>query len=395
MSGSLLHSGQQSPEGDLAPEETASGASSHKRPIHARNSSTTKRNNHNGRKRQKFEKAPGRPENSGLSFACLFYKWDPVTYGGENGCSGWCNENIETVVRHHVLDKHRKANKVRIAGNEAHYLEDERFEEVVKFKRKRSSGKSKEKHAEEMWKAVYALLFGIDREAKDEVPDPYFVSRTRPNNSGYNIDDLERIIQRRVSEQPSLGLECEYYFRQNAKLEREREREKKKVRLAADHQEGQLKAQIRDIREEQATQEQEIDAQFDERISNNRSQVMAILNAGVEFDTQFSRNPPPASAAHHDTSLGFESLIAPQASRSQISRSPQGYTDTQRGFFEHNTEAMLRQEDTTASPTATTPQIWSSNPSFSMNQCGMCARTTSGESVWCEECRSLTGLDGI
>jgi hypothetical protein len=373
MSDYRLAFGQTSPEGDVALQETGSVASSHKRNVDAPNSSPAKRNNRKGRKRPKLDIAQGSPEDSGLSFACLFCKWDPVIYGGENGCSGWCNKKIETVVRHHVLSKHRKANKDRIANNEAHYLDDARFEEVVKFRRPRNPGESKEKLAEEIWKAVYALLFGKNREAKDEVLDPYFVSRTRPNTSGYNIDDLERIIQRRVSEQPSLGLEFEQFFRVNAKLEREREREKEKVRLGADRQKGQLKAQIgqlkaqiREIKENQATREQEIDADFDERISNNRSRAMAILTPGSKAQTQLL-HLLPAPVAHLQTSFGFEPLTAMQTSLSQISGTVQGYADTQPGFVEQSTSDMFQQDETTASATAPSLQLWSSNPSFSMH----------------------------
>lgn len=396
MSNSLPTFGQHSPDGALAPEETASVASSHKRPVAARSCSPSKKSNCSGRKRQKSSRRLGRPENSGLSFACPFHKWDPAVYGGENGCSAWCNENIETVVRHHVLDKHRKANKARIANNSTHFLDDERFEEVVKFKRQRSAGKSKERHAEETWNAVYTLLFGVHGDARDKIPDPYFVSTTRPNNSGFSIDDIEKMIQ------PSSGIELEHYFRQNAKLEREREREKEKLRLAADHRKGQLKAQIgqveaqiRGIDEDQARRAQEIDADFDERINNNRARVMAIVKGKADQQTEFPHIPMPPPPAHLGTGVDFPSQIARQASSSLLSGSAQGYDDAQPGFSERSPEALLQTDDTTASPTGTSPQLGSSSPSLRINQCEFCGTTISSASFWCEDCCSLPSLEGM
>jgi hypothetical protein len=407
MSDSLITFGQPSPE------ETASLASSHKRPVTARSCSPAKKSDCKGRKRQKSGGSWGKPEKSGVSLACPFYKWNPAVYGGENGCSSWCNENIETVIRHHVLGKHRKANRVFMANNGAHFLDDERFKEVVKFKRQRSSDKSKEKHAEEMWKAVYRLLFAVDVEAKDEIPDPYFVPTTRPNDSGYNIDELEKIIQRLVSEQPSLGVEVEHYCQQNAKLKREREREKEKLRLAAESQKGLLKAQInqakaqinqakaqinqveaqiREIEEGQARRAQEIDADFDKRVNNNRALVMAIVNRQADPQTDFFHNLSPPPATQLGTEVGFLSQTTRQASPSLLSGSALGYAEAQSDFIEQNPEDLHQMDDTTASPTGTSTQIWSSDPSFSINQCRICEATLSNGSILCEGCCSISSL---
>lgn len=409
MSSSRLAFGQRSLEGYVAQEETTSLASSHKRRIAARSCSPEEKSNQMGQKRQKSGRAKGRPENSGLSFACMFYKWDPVAYGGENGCSAWCNENIETVVRHHILDKHRKANKLRITRNEPHCLDDKRFDEVAEFKRQRIPGKSKEKYAEETWKAVYALLFGKAEEAKDEVPDPYFVSTTRPNDSGYNIDDIQQIIQCRISKEPSLGLEFQHLFQQIAKWERERQREKEKFRLEADRQKGdlkvqisQLEVQIRVIEEQQARQAQEIDDDYDERVSNNQSQLKAIMTGEPEVQARFSPEPLAPMLPYLETSFESEPPIPMHASPFQPPGFVRGYTDTQSAFGEPVTEDMLQANDiedllqandTATSLTGTSAQLGSSNPSFGVNKCGICPTKSSTESLWCEECRSLTYFD--
>lgn len=395
MSDSLITFSQQSPE------DTASLASSHKRPSTALSCSAAKKSNCRARKRPKSGRLLGKPENSGLSFACPFYKWDPAIYGGENGCSSWCNENIETVIRHHVLDKHRKANEARMANPGAHFLDDERFEEVVKFKRQRSSGKSKEKHAEELWKAVYRLLFAVNVEVQDEIPDPYFVSTTRPNNSGYNIDEIENIIQRLVSKQSSLGVEFEHYYQRNAKLEREREREKEKLRLAVESRKGllkaqinQVKAQIREIEEGQARQAQEIDADFDKRVSKNRELIRAIVRE-VDPQTDLFHNLSPPPATQSGTGVDFLSQTTRQASPSLLSGPAQGYAEAQSDFIEQNPEDLLQIDDTTTSPTGTSTQIWSSDPSFPINQCGICEATLPNGSLLCEGCCSITSLGGM
>src|SRR4051794_21135234 len=104
----------------------------------------------------KSDPGQGVPDDStSTSFACPFYKRDAATYGAEGGCSSWANKNLESLIRYHVLGKHRKANLARIAKNEAHYLDDARFEQVEKFKRMKSSGDSKEEQAENKWKALY------------------------------------------------------------------------------------------------------------------------------------------------------------------------------------------------------------------------------------------------
>jgi hypothetical protein len=394
MSDSLMAFGEQSPE------DTASLASSHKRPVTARSCSPAKKSDCKGRKRQKSGRLLGKPENSGLSFACPFYKWNPEVYGGENGCSGWCNENIETVVRHHVLDKHRKANKARIANNRPPFLDDERFEDVVKYKRQRSSGKSKEKHAEETWKAVYTLLFGAHLEARDEILDPYFVSTTRPNNSGYSIDEIEKILQRPDSKQPSLLIECQNLIVQHAKIERERERAKEDLRLTTDRKKAPFKAQIneakariREIEEYQARAAQEIDADFDKRSNNNRVRMMALVNGEPDPQTGFPNHPLPLPVAHLGTSFDFPFQTAGQVSPSLLSGSVQGYADTQSGFVERNPDALLHNDDSIASPTGTSTQVWSSGPSSHIHPYEICNTALSNGSYWCEEECSLPSVD--
>jgi hypothetical protein len=48
-------------------------------------------------KKSKLDKE--KPLDSGLPFACPFYKWDPANYGGENGCASWAKLSIDTVIR--------------------------------------------------------------------------------------------------------------------------------------------------------------------------------------------------------------------------------------------------------------------------------------------------------
>lgn len=374
----------------LEPEETASPASSNKRP---RDNQEPSAKTGGDKKRRSRTSDTALRTISGLSFACPFYKYSHDLYGGKHGCASWCNERIETVVRHHVLGKHRAMNESRLEEQEGHCIDDARFEEVAKFKRVRALGESKEKHAEEIWKAVYSLLFQSSQETRLEIPDPYYVSRAQPNTLGYSMDDLASMVRHQLSERPSFALESEDFFQYNERLERERSREKKKVRLEADLQEGQLQAQIRDVREKQALREQEIDADFDERIRSARSRFVAVLTGGSEAQTQSYGNHSSASIFDVEASIGSDPQFATQASLSQIPESVQGHAETPYGLVEQSTADMLQQLDSTASTTATSLQLWSSNPALSTNQCALCPTILSEESLLCEECHLAELID--
>ena len=152
-----------------------------------RGSKSSRKGGNDNDKKLRSDPGQGVREDSSTSFACPFYKWDATTYGGEGGCSSWGNKSLESLIRYHILGKHRKANQARIANDEAHYLDDARFEEVEKFKRIKSLGDSKEEQAENKWKALYMLLFDISSDAKNNVPDPYFKPKVEPNALGFKI----------------------------------------------------------------------------------------------------------------------------------------------------------------------------------------------------------------
>jgi hypothetical protein len=70
----------------------------------------------------------------------------------------------------------------------------------------------------------------------------------------------------------------------------------------------------------------------------------------------------------------------------------QGYTDTQSGFVERNPDALLHNDD---SPTGTSTQVWSSDPSSHIHPFEFCNTTLSSGSHWCEEECSLPSVDGM
>jgi hypothetical protein len=63
------------------------------------------------------------------------------------------------------------------------------------------------------------------------------------------------------------------------------------------------------------------------------------------------------------------------------------------GLVEQSTADMLQQPDSTASTTAASLQLWSSNPALSTNQCALCPTALSEESLLCEECHLAELID--
>ena len=258
------------------------------------------------RKGSKSDLGQGARKDSTPSFACPFYKWDAATYGGEGGCSGWANKSLDSLIRYHILDKHRKANLTRIANGEAHYLDDACFEKVEKFKRIKSSGDSKEEQAENKWKALYMLLFDIGSDAKSNVPDPYFKPKAKPNALGFSLDDLERMIGDRITDRPSIIHESVDFIREIARLENEQAQQKERVQIAAAACESQLNTQIRGVKELRASKEQKIDAYYDDRINSVRSQYKAKISLGSELPPQSYHEPPPLPLFDFDAEFHLE-----------------------------------------------------------------------------------------
>jgi hypothetical protein len=354
--------------------------------------SSRKGGNDNDKKLRSGKSDPGQGtlEDSSTSFACPFYKWDAATYGGEGGCSSWANKSLESLIRYHILDKHRKANLARIANGEAHCLDDARFEEVEKFKRMKSSGDSKEEQAENKWKALYMLLFDIGADAKSNVPDPYFKPKAKSNALGFSLEDLERMILARSADRPSIIPESVDFIREIERLENEQARQKEKVQIAAAARQSQLKTQIRDIKELRALQEQKIDAYYNDRISSVRSQYMAIISSSPELPTQPYREPPPLPLFNFDAEFDLELSGVVLASSSEASA--EDSTHAQSSIFRGSTARTLERDDLTASSGTSLLSQWSSNPSYSVNPCGLCPTERQDESMWCEGCRSLTNL---
>ena len=354
--------------------------------------SSGKGGNDNDKKLRSDKSDPGQGtrEDSNTSFACPFYKWDATTYGGEGGCSGWGNKDLGSLIRYHILDKHRKANLARIANDEAHYLNDARFEEVEKFKRIRSPGESKEEQAENKWKALYMLLFDINSDTKNDVPDPYFKPKAEPSALGFSLDDLERMIRDRNTDRPSVILESVDFVREIARLESERAQQKEKVQIAAAVRQSKLETQIKDIKELRALQEQKIDAYYEDRINSVRSQYMAIISPGPELPTQPYHEPPPLPLFDFGAEFDLEVSEVVQAPSSETSA--ERSTHTQPGIFGESTDGTLERDDLTASSRTSPPSQWSSNPSHGMNPCGLCPTKCQDESMWCQECWSLTNL---
>jgi hypothetical protein len=354
--------------------------------------SSRKGGNDNDKKLRSDKSDPGQgaPEDSSTSFACPFYKWDAETYGGKGGCSSWGNKSLESLIRYHILDKHRKANLARIANGEARYLDDARFEEVEKFKRMKSSGDSKEEQAENKWKALYMLLFDIGADAKNNVPDPYFKPKAKSNALGFSLEDLERMILDRSTDRPSIIPESADFIREIARLENEQARQKEKVQIAAAARQSQLKTQIRDIKELRALQEQKIDAYYNDQINSVRSQYMAIISPSPELPSQPYHEPPPLPLFDFDAEFDLELSGVVLAPSSEASA--EDSTHAQSGIFAESAAGTLEQDDLTASSRTSLPSQWSSNPSHSMNPCGLCPTKRHDESMWCEGCRSLTNL---
>jgi hypothetical protein len=354
--------------------------------------SSRKGGNDNDKKPRSDKSDPGQGvrEDSNTSFACPFYKWDATIYGGKGGCSSWGNKSLESLIRYHILDKHRKANQARIANDEAHYLDDARFKEVEKFKRIKSPGDSKEEQAENKWKALYMLLFDISSDAKNDVPDPYFKPKAEPNALGFSLDDLERMIGDRITERPSIIPESVDFIRAIARLESEQARQKEKVQIAAAVRQSELKTRIRGIKELRALQEQKIDAYYKDRINSVRSQYMAIISPGPEFPTQPYHEPPPLPLFDFGAEFDVELSGVVQASSSETSA--ERSTLTQPDIFGESTAGTLDQDDLTTSFGTSLPSQWSGNPSHSMNSCGLCPTKCQDESMWCQGCRSLTNL---
>jgi hypothetical protein len=387
-----VSSPQSSAHGDHVPRG-ASPATSKKRPRGSKFYPQVEDSSDKDKRSGKSDPAQSVLKDSSLSFACPFYKWDAEVYGGPGGCGSWANKSIESLIRYHVLDKHRKANKARIASGEAHYLDDIRFEEVDKLKRTKISGDSKEKQAEEKWNAIYTLLFEVSPESKNDVPDPYFKREAKSSNLGFGIDDLERMIRNRLPDRPSIIPESVDFVQEIAKLENERSRQKEKVQIAAAAREAQLKTQIRETKEKRAVQEQRIDAYFNDRISSVRSRYMAILSPGLGFQAEFYEDPPELPPFDLDIDFEFEPPTAPQIPPSQGSVEPSAYS--QPSIFGESIAESLEQPDSTASSRMSAPLQWSINPSYCLNPCGLCAATSPDESLWCEGCRSLSELADI
>jgi hypothetical protein len=353
--------------------------------------SSRKGGNDNDKKPRSDKSDPGQGvrEDSSTSFACPFYKWDATIYGGKGGCSSWGNKSLESLIRYHILDKHRKANQARIANDEAHYLDDARFKEVEKFKRIKSPGDSKEEQAENKWKALYMLLFDISSDAKNDVPDPYFKPKAEPNALGFSLDDLERMIGDRITERPSIIPESVDFIRAIARLESEQARQKEKVQIAAAVRQSELKTQIRGTKELRALQEQKIDAYYKDRINSVRSQYMAIFSPGPELPTQPYHEPLPLPLFDFGAEFDMElSGVVQASSETSAERS----TLTQPDIFGESTPGTLDQDDLTTSFGTSLPSQWSGNPSHSMNSCGLCPTKCQDESMWCQGCRSLTNL---
>lgn len=101
-----------------------------------------------------------RAKSSG--FPCPFFHRDPLKYGGDNGCADY-SRSIETVIRHHVLGKHRK--EFEDAGHETDI-----FEEVKRLAKE--SGWGKYTGPGELWKSMYRVLFKIESSEEDSIPEP-------------------------------------------------------------------------------------------------------------------------------------------------------------------------------------------------------------------------------
>ena len=397
MLSSRLVSGPQIPnQGDHVARGRPSLAASKKRHRGSKSSPGAENNSDKKLRSGKSDPSHGVREESGLSFACPFYKWDATIYGGEGGCSSWGNKSLESLIRYHILDKHRKANKARIANGEAHYLDDARFEEVDRLKRTKGAGDSKEEQAENKWKAVYTLLFDISPEARNDVPDPYFKPEAKSNTLGFSLDDLVRLMEDRLADRPSIIPESVDFVREIARLESEQTRQKEKVQTAAAARESQLKTRIREIREQRALQEQQIDAYYHDRISGVRSRYMANLHPGPELPINPYEDPPPLPL--FDLGAEFESKLPTAAGASPSQASFEHSTYTRPSILGPSAAETLEQHHSTVTSMTSAPQQLSgkpAEPAYDMDRCGICPTTIADESMWCEECRSLTNLANI
>lgn len=105
-------------------------------------------------------------------------------------------------------------------------------------------------------------------------------------------------------------------------------------------------------------------------------------------ETDFFHNLSPPPATQLGTEVDFLSQTTRQASPSLLSGPAQGYAEAQSDFIEQNSEDLLQMDDTTTSPTGTGTQIWFSDPSFPINQCGICEDSDSEESLNSEKTKA-------
>jgi hypothetical protein len=112
--------------------------------------------------------------------------------------------------------------------------------------------------------------------------------------------------------------------------------------------------------------------------------------ADPETDFFHFHNLSPPLATQLGTEVDFLSQTTRQVSSSLLSGPAQGYAEAQSDFIEQNSEDLLQMDDTTTSPTGTGTgtQIWLSDPSFPINQCGICEDSDSEESLNSEKTKA-------
>jgi hypothetical protein len=157
------------------------------------------------------------------------------------------------------------------------------------FKAK-THGLGEQKGAEELWKAVYTILFHTE---EDEAPNPCTPQTTffglptqltfRPDSrqeaNDFTVDSIEKLLKMHAVYGPNIVSEARQCAHEIGQLKLERESKREKVSQTARAEEAALKSQLSDVRIRKLAEIRKIETEYYALIEEKQSKLSAIIQS--------------------------------------------------------------------------------------------------------------------
>jgi hypothetical protein len=196
-------------------------------------------------------------------------------------------------------------------------------------------------------------------------------------------ESIHTHLVRCVAANPLYPIEVVDLIEEVDALKRQRTKAKDNVRRAAEKE-------ISAIRDRAAVELQQVNAHYDEKLSNARSKLEERLTSGSRM-VEEGRSMPSVASSDIQSSISGLAREPLEATAPQTDVSVSPYITAQAAFPEPLAWDYPFQDHHTASVSETAPQLPSDEGYYSLNRVGFCEHKLSDDDPWCDDCLAMLG----